>query len=62
MKHEHALLSFGGEAEQGVRNGGMDFFVVGAGVGVVALAGGTASRRNRIAEAEDVVEHVVVLI
>jgi hypothetical protein len=60
MKHEHALLSFGGEAEQGVRNGGMDFFVVGA--GVVALAGGTASRRKRIAEAEDVVEHVVVLI
>jgi hypothetical protein len=64
MKHEHALLSFEGEAEQGARNLGI-VFVVGVGVAVevvvVALVGGTASRGRRFAESADDV-HALVLV
>jgi hypothetical protein len=49
MKHEQALLSFEGEEEQGVRNGGMDF-VIRVGVGVVALVGGTVSRARKMGD------------
>jgi hypothetical protein len=67
MKHEQALLSFEGEEEQGARNVWMDFVIVvgviiGIEVVVVALVGGTASRRRRFAGREDVVVHGLVLV
>jgi hypothetical protein len=64
MKHEHALLSFKGEAEQGARNVGIVFVVrggVGVEVVVVAPVDGTASRARRFAEGEDIV-HSLVLV
>jgi hypothetical protein len=59
MKHEQALLIFEGEEEQGARNVGMDFVIVGVGV-ALALVGGTASRARRFAEG--VVVHGLVLV